>query len=215
MIDLHAGNLASALLSPNSRDNRSDIRERLNKKLRSFADGEIPHAADALSALFGILARHRTSDTPPAVDDANPRAESKCTWAAGGNHNIPPHRKSMNIALIRSMHHGTFLDMVYHVRKKQVGVDQFTSIHLASSVFRDIRSELDACGSHPAHICLALINPLQWYKPTTLMLGTRGMKWILTVIMKRSPRPAPRSCKLMIQCRRVTFRTKNYCPALS
>ena len=211
MIDLHTGNLASALLSPNSQD----IRERLNKKLRSFANGEIPHAADALSTLFGILARHRVSDTPPGINNANPRAELKCTWAAGSISNIPPHRKSMNIALIRSMQRGTFLDMVYLVRKKQVGVDQFVPIHLCSSIFRDIISGLDASRSNLAPIHPALIISLQWYKPTTLMLRMEGTKWTLTVITKRSPRPAPRSRKLRIQCMGGTFRAKNSFLALS
>ena len=211
MIDLHTGNLASALLSPNSQD----IRERLNKKLRSFADGEIPHAADALSALFGILYRCRISNKSPGINNENPRTESKCTWAAGGNRNIPLHRKSMNIALIRSMQRGTLLDMVYRVRKNQVGVDQFVPIHLSSSIFRDIRSELDACRLYLTPIRPALTNPLQWYKPTTLVMGMEGTKWIPTVIVKRSPRPAPRSCKLGIRCRRITFRAKGSCLALS
>jgi len=147
MIELHAGNLALALLAQNSQDTQ----ERLDKKLRSFADGEIPHAADAFSALFGILASYRPSDAPPGTEDANPRAELKCTWVAGGNCNIPPHRKSMNIALIRSMHHGSFLDVAYRVRKRRVGADQFTSIYLSSSIFQDIRPKLDARWSHPFH----------------------------------------------------------------
>jgi len=145
MIDLHAGDLAFALLSPNSQD----IEGRLNEKLRSFVDGEIPHAADAFSALLGILAHYRASDMPSGINNANPRAESGCTWAAGGNYNIPPHRKSMNIALIRSMHHGSFFDVEYRVRKRRFGANQFTPIYLSSSIFRDVRPKLDARMSHP------------------------------------------------------------------
>jgi len=156
MIDLHAGNLVLALLTPDSQDTR----EQLDKKLRSFADGEIPHAADAFSALFGILARYRASDTPPGIDNGNPRAESKCTWAAGGNRNIPPHRKSMNIALIRSIQHGSFLDVGYRVRKKRTGANQFTPIYLSSAIFQDIRPKLDARTSHPFHTRPALTSPL-------------------------------------------------------
>ena len=155
MIDLHAGNLASALLAPDSQDTR----ERFDKKLRSFADGEIPHAADALSALFGILARYHPPDTP-GIDNGNPKAKSTCTWAAGGNHNIPPHRKSMNIALIRSMHHGSFLDVGYRVRKTRIGADQFTPIYLSSSIFQDVRPKLDARKLRPFHTHPALTTPL-------------------------------------------------------
>ena len=156
--DLHVGNLASVLLSPNSQD----IQERLNQKLRSFANGEIPHAADAFSALFGILARHRPSDIPPDADKAKIQAESKCSWVIGGNREAPPHRKFMNIALIRSMHHGSFLDMKYRVRQKQAGADKFTTIYLSSSIFCRVRSELDARESpaRPISILFALINLL-------------------------------------------------------
>lgn len=156
MIDLHVGNLASALLSPDSQD----VQEQLNKKLRSFADGEIPHAADAFSALFGILARYRSSEPPPGIDNVNLQVKLKCTWVEGGNLKAPPHRRSMNIALIRSMHHGSFLDMEYRVRKKLVGANPFAPIYLPSSIFRDIRSKLDTRGSHPVPIRSALIDPL-------------------------------------------------------
>jgi len=156
MIDLHAGNLALALLAPNSQD----IQERLDKKLRSFADGEIPHAADAISALFGILARYRASDAPPGIDNTNPRVESKCAWVSGGNRSILPHRKSLNISLIRSMHHGSFLDVEYRVRKQRIGAHQFTPIYLCSPIFRDIRPAFDARMSHPFHTHPALTSPL-------------------------------------------------------
>jgi len=144
IIGLHAENLALALLSPDSQD----IQERLNKKLRSFADGEIPHAADAVSTLFGILARCRASDAPPGASHASPRAESKCTWVVDANPDISPHRKSMNIALIRSMHCGSFLDVEYRVREERVGVGRLTPIYFSSFILRDIRSKLDARGSH-------------------------------------------------------------------
>jgi len=156
MIDLHAGNLALVLLAQNSQDTQ----ERLDEKLRSFADGEIPHAADAFSALFGILARYHPSNTPPGTENANPRVKSKCTWAVNGNCNIPPHRKSMNIALIRSIHHGSFLDLGYCVRRKQAGADKFTPIYLCSSIFRDIRPELDARRSYSIPIRPELTSPL-------------------------------------------------------
>ena len=156
MIDLHTGNLASALLSPNP----EDVQERLNEKLRSFANGEIPHAADAISALFGILACFPASVTPPDTNNRNPPAESKCTWVAGSKVKTPPHRKSMNIALIRSMHHGSFFDMEYHVRKKRVGADQFIRIYLSSSIFRNIGSKVDARRSRP--IPPALYSPTRY-----------------------------------------------------
>ena len=155
IIDLHARNLASALLSQNP----EDIQERLNKKLRSFADGEIPHAADAFSAVFGILARYRASDTPPDVDLCWGSAFSKCTWVAGGDHEIPHYRKSVNIALIRSMHHGSFLDMEYRVRKKRAGDDRFAPIYLSSSVFHEVKFEIDARRSHPIPNRSVLIVP--------------------------------------------------------
>ena len=210
MIDLHAGNLASALLSPNSQD----IEARLNEKLESFADGEIPHAADAVSALFGILARYRASDMPSGANNANPRAESRCTWAAGGNYNIPPHRKSMNIALIKSMHHGSFLDMEYCVRKKRFGANRFTPIYLSSSIFRDVRSKLDARRSHHIPTRSVLTRVLQWFEPIPT-LGRERLKWIVTAIMKRSPPPAPRTPKLMAPHRRETFRVTSSCLVLS
>ena len=100
MVDLHVENLASALLSLNLQD----IQDRLDEKLRSFANGEIPHAAHAVSALYSILVCYRTSGIPPATDNPGTRAKSKCTWAEGGNCGTPPHRKPMYIALIQSMH---------------------------------------------------------------------------------------------------------------
>ena len=145
MVDLHAENLASELLSSNSQD----FQERFDKKLRSFADGEIPHAADAVSTLFDILARYPTHKSTLENEKANLQTESKCTWAEGRNDSdIPPHRKSMNIALIKSMHHGSFLDMRYRVRKQRIGTDQFAIIYLSSSVFRGAMSKLDARRSH-------------------------------------------------------------------
>lgn len=156
IINLHAENLASALLSSNSQE----IQERLDEKLQSFTAGEIPHAADAFSALFGILASYRASDTPPGVDHANLQAKSKCTWVAGGIRKIPPHRKFMNIALIRSMHRGSFLDMVCRVRRKRIGVDQFTPIYLSSTILRRIKYKFDACRSLPIPARPAFIDPL-------------------------------------------------------
>jgi hypothetical protein len=146
MIDLHSENLASALLSSKSQD----IQERFNKKLRSFSNGEIPHAANAISALFGTLALCPASEVPPKIDNPNPKGNSKCTWAQGGNREIPPQRKSMNIALIRSMHHGSFLDMEYRVRNERVGPDQFAPIYLSSTVFLAVRSKLDVRRSRPS-----------------------------------------------------------------
>jgi hypothetical protein len=147
IIDLHVRNLASVLLSQDSQD----VQERFNKKLRSFADGKIPHAAHAFSALFGILARYRASDPPPDIGNSNLRARLKCTWVVGGNCKTPPYRKTMNTALIRSMHHGSFLDMEYRVRKKGTGADQFAPIYLSSIIVlsRCTRSKLDARKSLP------------------------------------------------------------------
>ena len=142
MVDLHAVNMASELLSSNSQD----IRGRFDNKLQSFVEGEIPHAANAISALFGLLASYRISGIPPEINDTNVEAGLKCTWAEGGNHDIPPHRKSMNIALIQSMHHGSFLDMEYRARKQRVGTDQFASIYLSSTIFHGVRSKLDSRG---------------------------------------------------------------------
>lgn len=139
MVDLHAENLASRLLSPNSQD----VREQLKKKLRSFAEGEIPHAANAVSEVFGILARYRASKVPLGTNEKNLRSGSKCTWA-GGDHDVLPHRKSINIALIKSMHRGSFLDMEYSVRKQRIGMGQFATLYLSSSIFHSVRSKLDA-----------------------------------------------------------------------
>ncbi|KAF9779444.1 hypothetical protein BJ322DRAFT_1167329 [Thelephora terrestris] len=82
MVDLYVENLASALLSPDSQD----IRERLNEKLRSFTDGEIPHAANVVSALFDtLLARYRASENPSETSAPNIRPKSECAWAEGGS----------------------------------------------------------------------------------------------------------------------------------
>ena len=140
MVDLHIENLASALLSSKSQG----VQERLNEKLDSFADGEIPHAASAVSALFGLLAHYRASETPLETGNSNPPAKSECTWAEGGGREIPPHRKSMNIALIKSMHRGSFFDMEYRVRKKRVGANKYSPIYISSSVFHGVKSKLDA-----------------------------------------------------------------------
>ena len=212
IVDLHVKNLASVLLSSESQE----IQGQLDKKLRSFASGEIPHAADAFSALFGILARHRASDvTPKDIDNANIQTDSKCTWVVGGNLKAPPHRKSMNIALIKSIRHGSFLDMEYRVRKKQVGANQFTPIYLSSCIFHDIRSKFGARKLRPTPIRPALINPLQWYMATTTILGREGTKWIVTAIAKRISLLVPRRDELMIRCKRVTFRTIISCLAPS
>ena len=143
MIDLHAENLASALLLSDS----EELQGQLDEKLRAFTRGDIPHAAKAISTLFGILARCSPSETPPKIDDPGRRAKSKCSWAEGGDHGIPAYQKSMNTALIRSMCHGTFLDMEYVVRKNRVGDDKFVSIYLSSTIFHSVRPKLDACRS--------------------------------------------------------------------
>ena len=155
-MDLHVRNLASVLLSPDPQE----FQRQLNKRIESFADGEIPHAADAFSALFGILANHRASDTPSDIGKANTETESRCTWVSGDNSKTPPHRKSMNIALIKSIHHGSFLDMQYRVRKKLVGANQFAPLYLSSRIFRDIRSKFDTRKSRPTPIRSALTDPL-------------------------------------------------------
>jgi hypothetical protein len=141
LVNLHAQNLASELLSSNSQD----IQGRFDQKLQSFVNGEIPHAANATSTVFGILAR--TPKSPSETDNSNLQAEPKCTWAEGGNRDTPPYQKSMNIALIKSMHHGSLLDMEYCVRKQRTGTDRFTLVYLSSSVFHGLRSKLDARGS--------------------------------------------------------------------
>ena len=151
MIDLHAENLASVLLSSNS----EEVQGQLDEKLRTFTRGDIPHAAKAISTLFGILARCCPSEVPPETDVPGRRAKSKCSWAESGDHDIPPYQKSMNTALIRSMCHGTFLDMEYVVRKKRVGDDKFVSIYLSSIIFRSVGPKLDACRSQlPLFACI-------------------------------------------------------------
>jgi hypothetical protein len=148
MIDIHVEILASALRLSNPQD----IQERLNEKLRSFANGEIPHAANAVSALFAIMACYHASESPPETGNSNIQTKSKCTWATGGTREAPPHQKYMNIALINSMRHGSFLDMEYRVRKKRIGVDRFTPIYLSGTIFHSVRSKLDArrsCSSYP------------------------------------------------------------------
>ena len=145
MIDLHTENLASELLSSDS----PDIQDRLNKQLRSFTNGEIPNAAGAISALFGILARYSASTKPI---ETGLQAKPKCTWVEGGDQDTPPHRRSMNIALIKSMHRGSFLDMEYRVKKQRSGTDQFASIYLCSTVLHSVRSNLllrGSCSSYP------------------------------------------------------------------
>ena len=140
MVSLHVENLASALLSSNSQDSQ----ERLNEKLRSFSDGEIPHAASAVSALFGFLARYRASETPLETGNSNPPAKLKCTWAAGGNREVPSHRKSMNTALIKSIRCGSFFDMEYRVRKRRIGANKYAPIYLSSAIFHGVKPKLDA-----------------------------------------------------------------------
>jgi hypothetical protein len=158
IIDLHARNLVSVLLSQDSQD----IQERLNEKLQSFTNGQIPHAAHAFSTLLGILAHYRASDQPPDVGSPNLQAKSKCTWVVGGNCKISPHQRSMNTALIRSMHHGSFLDMEYRVRKRRAGADQFAPLYISSTILlsRGIRSKLDARKSLPTPIPSALTDLL-------------------------------------------------------
>ena len=157
IIGLHARNLASVLLSQDSQD----VQERLNDKLQSFAHGQIPYAAHAFSALFGILTRYRASDPPLDTDNPNLQAKPKCTWVVGGNSEAPLHRKSMNTALIRSMRHGSFLDTEYRVQKKQAGADQFAPIYLSSTVLlsHNVRSEFNARKPPPTPISSALIYP--------------------------------------------------------
>ena len=158
IIDLHARNLASVLLSQDSQD----VQERLNEKLQSFTNGQIPHAAHAFSTLLGILARYRASDQPPDVDSPNLQAKLTCTWVVGGSCKISPHRRFMNTALIRSMHHGSFLDMEYRVRKRRAGADQFAPIYISSTILlsRGIGSKLDARKSLPTPTPSALTDLL-------------------------------------------------------
>ena len=151
-VDLHTENLASELLSSSSQD----VEKQLDKKLRSFTNGEIPHAANAVSALFGIIARYNGPVIPPEANKPNRQSKSKCTWAKGGNHDIAPHRKLMNIALIKSMHCGSFLDMEHRVRKQRIGTDQFASIYLSSTIFHGVRSKLDSCRQRSS--CLFYTN---------------------------------------------------------
>ena len=140
MIVLHAENLASELVLSDSQD----VQERLNKKLRPFVDGKMPHAADAISTLFDILSRP-FSEAPAETNETNPLDKPKCTWAGGDNESVPgPRRKSMNIALIKSMHCGSFFDMEYRVRKRRTGTDQFASVYLSSTTLRGARSKLEA-----------------------------------------------------------------------
>lgn len=139
MVDLHAKNLASTLLCSNSQE----IQERFNEKLQSFANGEIPHAANVVSTLFGVLAHYRASDLPPETRGPNPRTMARCTWAEGFNHSVPSYQKSMNIALIKSMHRGSFLDMGYRVRKNLAGANQFAFVYLSSGILHGVRSEFD------------------------------------------------------------------------
>ena len=151
MVDLHVENLASALLSSNPQE----VRERLNEKLRSFANGDIPHAANAVSTLFGVLARYSASEPSSETDNPKIQTTSKCTWAAGGNRESPPHRKSMNTALLKSMHRGSFFDMEYCVRKKQIGANKYCSIYLSSTAFHGDRSKLDARTSRSSYpLCI-------------------------------------------------------------
>ena len=147
MVDLHVENLASALLSLNLQD----IQDRLDEKLRSFANGEIPHAAHAVSALYSILVCYCTSGIPPATDNPGTRAKSKCTWAEGGNCGTPPHRKPMYIALIQSMHRGSFFDMGYRVKKQWIPDGHFTPIYFSSAIFHNLKYKLDSRRSRSSY----------------------------------------------------------------
>ena len=148
MVDLHVENLASALLSPN-------LQDRLNDKLRSFANGEIPHAAHAVSAFYSVLVRYRISGIPPATDNPDTRAKSKCTWAEGSNCGTPSHQKSMNIALIQSMYRGSFFDMEYRVKKQRIPDGQLTPIYFSSTIFHDLKHKFDTRRSHSSYpVCI-------------------------------------------------------------
>ena len=111
----------------------------LRGKIRSYNDGELPHAEHILPALYELMESDESVRETP-LPTPEPSAEQEAT---GGDW------EGLKKALTSSLTNGTFLDSQFYAveSRSSTGSPKIRSVYFCSAVGGRFMSKLTACGS--------------------------------------------------------------------
>jgi hypothetical protein len=127
----------------------------VDKKIDSFAEGELEHAAEMLSTLWGILNEDGEIKAPlntsPPVSPPRSCLLLCCTGMLTSYHQIaqvisPAHWAAVKIALIKSIGKGVFFDRKYWARHSKPG-SVLKPVYFSSIIMGDKVQQLKNCAS--------------------------------------------------------------------
>jgi len=143
----------------------------LNAKIRSYTNGELPHAEHVLPAL------HRLMESDESVEETPlPAAASYNQRVTGGDWD------GLKRALTSSLTSGTFLDSQFYAVESRSSTSSHTvrPVYFCSAVGGDFASKLAACELPTQTMCakVLLTNRLRFFK-------TQGMERTAPSVCRR------------------------------
>lgn len=121
------------------------IRADVKTKIKDFANGDLEHATEALSALWEIA--NTGGDVKAPSDNCEVVVCNK----------DPAHREAVGTALLKSIHDGIFFDRKYWARHSKAG-DALKPVFFSSIVMDDRAQELGKCRSKAPHWYAKVLN---------------------------------------------------------
>jgi len=126
----------------------------VNKKIDDFAEGDLEHATEILSALWEIVSKDGDitvpSNTSPAVSPLLFRLPSAILTPHNQVATVtsPARWGSVKIALIKSIREGILFDRKYWARRSKTG-DTLKPVYFSSIIMGDKVEQLNNCASKP------------------------------------------------------------------
>jgi len=131
-----------------------------DRKIDSFANGELEHATEMLSTLWRIVNTDGEIKAPPNTSPTVSPFRSFFSVLRGDAHNTlhdqtvqvtsPAHWATVKIALINSIGKGVFFDRKYWARHSKAG-DGLKPVYFSSIVIGDKVQQLNNCASKFIH----------------------------------------------------------------
>jgi hypothetical protein len=126
-----------------------------DKKIESFSKGELEHATEMLSALWGIISKDGEIKAPSSISPAVSLSWScllpYCTGMLTSHDQIaqvvsPAHWAAVKVALIKSIGKGVFFDRKYWTRNSKPG-GVLKPVYFSSTIMGDKVQQLKVCAS--------------------------------------------------------------------
>ena len=95
--------------------------EKIDEKVDSYANGDLDHAVDAITLLWKLSKGDRRPSPPVAANSVSqpPLTINPSTYRQGQSTPNPANRGPVEIALIKSIREGIFLDRKYWARNSK------------------------------------------------------------------------------------------------